>query len=115
MRLSTSTLPMLPARIRRPAFDRAAVRTGIVHLGGGAFHRAHQAVVLDDPLAPRLRALAAAAGPVAARLVPVLIGVRELFGEDLPRDPRFRAAVETALDRLLARGVRRTLAGRPAG
>lgn len=35
----------------RPAYDRAAVTTGIVHLGIGAFHRAHQAVYTDAVLA----------------------------------------------------------------
>lgn len=34
--------------VYRPGYDRAAVRTGVVHLGVGAFHRAHQAVVFDD-------------------------------------------------------------------
>ncbi|MET0270825.1 MAG: mannitol dehydrogenase family protein [Sphingomonas sp.] len=51
MRLSSSTLDSLPAAVARPAYDRTAVRTGVVHLGIGAFHRAHQAVVFDDALA----------------------------------------------------------------
>ena len=34
-----------------PAYDRSAVTEGIVHLGVGAFHRAHQAVYVDDCLA----------------------------------------------------------------
>ncbi|TRW18427.1 mannitol dehydrogenase family protein [Glacieibacterium frigidum] len=34
----------------RPPYDRSAVRRGVVHLGIGAFHRAHQAVVFDDAL-----------------------------------------------------------------
>ena len=32
-------------------YDRASVRPGIVHLGLGAFHRAHQAPVFDDLIA----------------------------------------------------------------
>lgn len=51
MRLSNASLARLPAAIRRPGYDRSAVRPGIVHLGVGAFHRAHQAVVIDDLLA----------------------------------------------------------------
>lgn len=51
MRLSNATLARLPAQVRRPAYDRSSVRPGIVHLGIGAFHRAHQAVVIDDLLA----------------------------------------------------------------
>ncbi len=50
-RLSGSTLATLPEAVARPAYDRAAVRPGIVHLGIGAFHRAHQAVYVDDILA----------------------------------------------------------------
>ena len=43
-RLSAATLPALPATVIRPNYDPAAVRIGIVHIGPGAFHRAHQAV-----------------------------------------------------------------------
>jgi fructuronate reductase len=50
-RLSLSTLAALPQAIARPAYDRAALTAGIVHLGIGAFHRAHQAVYVDDLLA----------------------------------------------------------------
>jgi fructuronate reductase len=50
-RLSNTTLGTLPGGIVRPAYDRGAVTPGIVHLGVGAFHRAHQAVVVDDRLA----------------------------------------------------------------
>jgi fructuronate reductase len=35
----------------RPRVDPAALRPGIVHLGIGAFHRAHQAVYTEDALA----------------------------------------------------------------
>lgn len=50
-RLSNATLASLPPTVARPAYDRAAVTPGIVHLGIGAFHRAHQAPVIDDLLA----------------------------------------------------------------
>lgn len=49
-RLSNAALGRLPASVTAPAYDRAAVTTGIVHLGIGAFHRAHQAVHVDDRL-----------------------------------------------------------------
>jgi fructuronate reductase len=41
----------LPPDVARPAYDRAALRPGVVHLGPGAFHRAHQATVFDDLIA----------------------------------------------------------------
>ncbi|WP_092297407.1 mannitol dehydrogenase family protein [Bradyrhizobium sp. Ghvi] len=50
MRLGNANLDRLPAGIRRPVYDRSRVTSGIVHLGLGAFHRAHQAVVIDDCL-----------------------------------------------------------------
>ncbi|MBB4301001.1 fructuronate reductase [Rhodobium orientis] len=50
-RLSSAVLSDLPERVSVPAYDRAAVGIGIVHLGIGAFHRAHQAVYTDDVLA----------------------------------------------------------------
>ncbi len=48
MKLSTAALSALPAGIARPAYDRSALTPGIVHIGLGNFHRAHQAVYLDD-------------------------------------------------------------------
>jgi fructuronate reductase len=50
IRLSNATLQHLPNDIARPRYPRSTVRTGIVHLGLGAFHRAHQAVFTDDCL-----------------------------------------------------------------
>ena len=50
-RLSAANLNRLPGDISRPAYDRARITPGIVHLGIGAFHRAHQAVAIDDLLA----------------------------------------------------------------
>ncbi len=50
-RLNEATLKDLPAEVPRPGYDRAACTVGIVHLGIGAFHRAHQAVYCDERLA----------------------------------------------------------------
>jgi fructuronate reductase len=46
-RLSNRTLGSLPASVARPRYDRTRMSNGIVHLGIGAFHRAHQAVYTD--------------------------------------------------------------------
>ena len=40
MTLSTASVP-------RPSYDRARVKTGVVHFGVGGFHRAHQAMYHD--------------------------------------------------------------------
>jgi len=49
-RLSPSNLAGLGAAVRVPAYARETVTPGIVHLGIGAFHRAHMAVYVDDLL-----------------------------------------------------------------
>ena len=41
--LTDATLNKLPQTIARPTYDRAALTPGIVHVGLGNFHRAHQA------------------------------------------------------------------------
>lgn len=43
MKLSNATLDQLPEGIARPSYDRAALTPGILHIGLGNFHRAHQA------------------------------------------------------------------------
>ncbi|MGH6762686.1 MAG: mannitol dehydrogenase family protein [Phyllobacterium sp.] len=48
--LSAETVQSLPASVKRPTYDRTRIATGIVHLGIGAFHRAHQAVYTGDIL-----------------------------------------------------------------
>ncbi|MBV9550584.1 MAG: mannitol dehydrogenase family protein [Alphaproteobacteria bacterium] len=48
--LSKATLSRLPANVRRPEYDRDTLKAGIVHLGLGAFHRAHQAVFTEDAI-----------------------------------------------------------------
>jgi fructuronate reductase/mannitol 2-dehydrogenase len=46
--LCDRTLTHLPQDISTPTYDRSALRPGIVHIGVGGFHRAHQAVYLDE-------------------------------------------------------------------
>jgi fructuronate reductase len=49
-RLSLATLQQLPRQVA-PRVDPSALPVGIVHLGIGAFHRAHQAVYTEDAIA----------------------------------------------------------------
>ena len=48
MRLSADT--PLPVSVQAPDYDRTTQAAGIVHIGIGAFHRAHQAVYTDDAM-----------------------------------------------------------------
>ncbi len=43
IKLGNNTLADLPDSIGRPGYDRSALSPGIVHIGVGNFHRAHQA------------------------------------------------------------------------
>ena len=46
-----SAAATLPPTIAAPSYARDSLASGIVHLGTGAFHKAHQAVATDDALA----------------------------------------------------------------
>lgn len=50
LRLHPSVLDRLPGSVVRPSYDRAALHAGIVHLGVGAFQRAHLGVVNEAAL-----------------------------------------------------------------
>lgn len=43
MRLCNANLGQVPDGIKKPCYDRRALKPGIVHIGVGNFHRAHQA------------------------------------------------------------------------
>ena len=45
---SFEALAKLPSRVVAPRYKSSDLRAGIVHIGVGNFHRAHQAVYLDD-------------------------------------------------------------------
>ncbi len=51
VKLSTATLSKLHKDVHVPAYDRSHLKQHTVHIGVGGFHRAHQAVYLDDLLA----------------------------------------------------------------
>ena len=48
LKLGTATLSQLPSGVARPSYDRSQVSVGIVHFGTGGFHRAHQAMYVDQ-------------------------------------------------------------------
>jgi fructuronate reductase len=52
-RLNLETLAGLSSAVRRPDYDFLNLSIGVVHLGLGAFHRAHQAVYTEDALRSR--------------------------------------------------------------
>ena len=55
-------LDALPPEVRRPRYDRERLRSGIVHLGIGAFARAHLALATEIAIASACNAAAGAGG-----------------------------------------------------
>ena len=43
MKLNQANLPKLATQVSRPSYDGSQLKTGIVHIGVGGFHRSHQA------------------------------------------------------------------------
>ena len=48
VKLSLANLKNLPRGVAAPKYQRSDLKAGIFHIGVGNFHRAHQAVYLDD-------------------------------------------------------------------
>src|SRR5215475_10619003 len=48
VKLSIANIASLEGKVDVPRYQRSALKAGIVHFGVGNFHRAHQAVYLDD-------------------------------------------------------------------
>ena len=50
LKLTRATLPLVSKSVHIPAYAPTSAQPGVVHLGLGAFHRAHQAMVFDQLL-----------------------------------------------------------------
>lgn len=46
--LNNQTLSQVKTEVATPRYERSKLKTGIVHFGVGGFHRAHEAVTLDN-------------------------------------------------------------------
>jgi mannitol-1-phosphate/altronate dehydrogenase len=97
-RLNDAHLARLADRVAVPTYDRRRLRRSIVHLGVGGFHRAHQALYLDD-LAQRGISL-----DWGERGVGLLAGDRRMAEALIPQDCLY-TLVERSADRDTARVV----------
>lgn len=93
---------------RTPRFIALAVAAWMRFVVGETEQGA--AYEIADPLAPRLKAVAASCGRDAAALADALFGIDDIFAPDLAADAGFRSAVVADLDSLLSKGCRETLA-----
>jgi mannitol 2-dehydrogenase len=46
IKLNNQTLDALPSKVQRPNYERESLTPGIIHIGVGNFHRAHQAMYM---------------------------------------------------------------------
>lgn len=46
IKLNTKTLAILPSKVKKPNYKRESLSPGIIHIGVGNFHRAHQAMYM---------------------------------------------------------------------
>jgi len=109
----------LPQRLLGTIGDRLAAGAPVNRLVTGVagwmryvtgIDEAGKPIDVRDPLSARLRSIADQAGPVADRLAPALLDVREIFSTELAADPRFRNAVTAALARIIAKGAKAAVA-----
>jgi fructuronate reductase len=70
---------------------------------------------VNDPLAPRFAKISAETPNDPAALVNAFLSIREIFGPDLPENPRFRSKVTEHLRDLLQTGAARSVGARQAG
>jgi mannitol 2-dehydrogenase len=49
-KLNSKNMYLLPKEVAIPAYNRSEIKTGIVHIGIGGFHRAHEAYYTDQVL-----------------------------------------------------------------
>ena len=50
LKLNNGNLFAISERISTPKYNRSIIKTGIVHIGIGGFHRAHEAFYTDQLL-----------------------------------------------------------------
>ncbi|HWA48723.1 MAG TPA: mannitol dehydrogenase family protein [Dongiaceae bacterium] len=108
----------LPQRLLGTIRDRLARELPVVRatLGVAAWMRyvtgvdEHgRQIDVRDPLAARLRSISDAAGQSPARLIDGLLGMTEIFGDDLARNESFRAQLMAHLASLFQNGARATV------
>ena len=68
-----------------------------------------RAIEVKDPLSGRLRAIADVAGGSPEKLVDGMLGVTEVFSDDLPSNASFRETLADHLASLLERGASETV------
>ena len=89
-KLTQDALTALAPGVAAPAYERARLTPSIVHLGVGGFHRAHQAVYLDDLAARRIT------GAWGERGVGLLPQDRRMAGALIPQDCLYTVVARSA-------------------
>ena len=61
-KLNSSNLSAISERVAVPNYNRKNITTGIVHVGVGGFHRAHEAMYIDQLLEDAANAVISKSG-----------------------------------------------------
>ena len=93
----------------RPINLLALAVAGWMRYASGTDEAARE-IKVSDPLAPELARIAAAHRGDPRGIARGVLGIRAVFGEDLPADPRFSETVTAWLAALFAQGSARTVA-----
>ncbi|MBI0539596.1 mannitol dehydrogenase family protein [Roseomonas sp. KE2513] len=109
-RLLSTVRERLAAKLPIPALA-LAVAAWARYVGG--IDEAGRALEVRDPMAPAFRAALDAAGNDPDVRLSALLGLRSIFGTDLPVHAEFRGAVAAAYKRLLTAGARAAAAADP--
>ncbi len=91
--LSDRWLPLVPPDVQVPAYDRSALRIGVLHLGVGAFHRCHQAEYLDDLATMGERIGLAGISLGGSALIRTMAAQDGLYSRTLARDDESRTRI----------------------
>jgi fructuronate reductase len=107
----------LPQRLLGTIRDRLARNRPVMRLALGVAAWMRYVTGVDeqgreidvrDPMAARLRTISESAGASAMKLVDGLLGVTEIFGNDLPRSEAFRTQLAAHLNSLFQNGALKT-------
>ena len=101
-RLASRHLASLPTAVRRPQYDRHALRVGWAHIGVGAFHRCHQVEYADDMLEAEFGDWAIVGVNLAPPRLGELLALQDcLYSRTLREDTRRETRILGAIRRVV--------------
>lgn len=103
-RLCEANLCQVPAEVKKPSYDRSALSAGVVHIGLGAFHRAHQAPIFEKLIEQGDMGWGVVGASLRSAAIAETLGAQDgLFSLFIEEDERRSASIiGTTLDVIVA-------------